>query len=49
MAEIYNYSIEADGFRFIDRQVDEGTAALALRKFIDEGIRIAGEVRVMVI
>ncbi len=36
MAEIYNYSIEADGFRFIDRQVDEG-------------IRIAGEVRVMVI
>jgi hypothetical protein len=49
MAEIYNYSIEADGFRFIDRQVDEDTAALTLRRFIDEGIRIAGEVQVTVI
>jgi hypothetical protein len=44
--EVYNYSIEDSGFRFEDRLVDESTASVALRRFVDEGIRIAGEVRI---
>jgi hypothetical protein len=38
MAEIYNYSIEPDGFYFVDHLVDRDVAAVALRLFIDEAL-----------
>ena len=46
MAEIYNYSIKADGFYFIDRLVNPAVAAVALRSFLDEALRLAGSVEV---
>jgi len=38
MVEIYNYSIESDGFYFIDHLVNQEVASLALRRFIDEAL-----------
>ena len=46
MAEIYNYRLEPDGFYFVDRLVNPGVAALALRCFIDEALRVAGSVEI---
>jgi hypothetical protein len=46
MAEIYNYSIEADGFYFVDHLVDPAVAALALRSFLDEALRFSHSVEV---
>ena len=44
MAEIYNYSIEADGFYFVDHLVDPAVAAVALRRFLDEALRFSNSV-----
>ena len=44
MAEIYNYSIEADGFYFVDHLVDPAVAAVALRRFLDEALRLSNSV-----
>ncbi len=38
LAEIYNYSIEPDGFYFVDHLVNEEVASLALRRFLDEAL-----------
>jgi hypothetical protein len=38
MAEIYNYTIEADGFYFVDHLVDRNVAAVALQAFLDEAL-----------
>lgn len=38
LAEIYNYRIEADGFYFIEREVDPKIASLAFRIFIDAAL-----------
>ena len=46
MAEIYNYSIEADGFYFVDNLVDRDVAAVALRSFLDEALRLAHSVEI---
>ena len=46
MAEIYNYSIEADGFYFVDHLVDPAVAAVALRSFLDEALRLSHSVEV---
>jgi len=46
MAEIYNYSIEADGFYFIDHLVDGSVAAVAFKRFIDEALRLSPSVEV---
>lgn len=46
MAEIYNYSIEADGFYFVDHLVDAGIATVALRRFLDEALRLSHSVEV---
>lgn len=44
--EIYNYAIETDGFYFVDRLVDRGVAAVALRHFLDEALRLAPSVEI---
>jgi len=46
MAEIYNYSIEADSFYFVDHLVDPAVAAVALRSFLDEALRLSNSVEV---
>ena len=46
MAEIYNYSIKADGFYFVDHLVDASVAAVALRSFLDEALRFSHSVEV---
>lgn len=46
MAEIYNYAIEADGFCFVDHLVDRDVAAVALRYFLDEALRLAPSVEI---
>ena len=38
LAEIYNYKVEADGFYFVDHLVDNKTASVALRVFIDAAL-----------
>lgn len=38
MEEIYNYSVEQDGFYFVDHLVNPAVASLALRRFIDEAL-----------
>ena len=47
MAEIYNYAIEADGFYFVDHLVDRGVAAVALRSFLDEALRLVPSVEIV--
>lgn len=42
LLEIYGYAIEADGFCFVDYQVNSDVASLALKHFIDEGLRLSG-------
>lgn len=45
-AEIYNYSIEPDGFYFADHLVDRAVAAIALRSFLDEALRFSHSVEI---
>jgi hypothetical protein len=47
MAEIYNYAIEPDGFYFVDRLVDRNVAAVALRSFLDEALRLADSAEIV--
>jgi len=47
MAEIYNYSVEPDGFYFVDRLVKRDVAAVALRSFIDEALCVAHSVEIV--
>ena len=37
--EIYNYSVDADGFCFIDREVDPRIAGQAFKEFVDGALR----------
>lgn len=46
MNEIYNYSVQADGFYFVDRLVNRDVAAVALRSFIDEALSVADSVEI---
>jgi hypothetical protein len=47
MAEIYNYKIEDHGFYFIDHRVNEEVAAVALKQFVDEALRLSDEVQLL--
>lgn len=47
MAEIYNYSIETDGFYFIDHLVNKDVAAIALRLFIDEALAHSHSIEIL--
>jgi hypothetical protein len=38
MLEIYNYSIESDGFYFVDRGVDNSASSVAFMRFVDEAL-----------
>lgn len=46
MLEIYNYSIEPDGFYFIDHLVDKTTSSLALRSIIDAALAVSPSVNI---
>lgn len=46
MVEIFNYSIESDGFYFVDHLVEAAVAAVALRSFLDEALRLSQSVEV---
>ena len=47
MVEIYNYSIEPDGFYFVDHRVDHEVASIALRRFIDEALGQAQSIEIV--
>lgn len=47
MAEIYSYSMEQEGFYFVDHLVNPGVASLALRRFIDEALRHGERVEIV--
>jgi hypothetical protein len=46
MTEIYNYSVEADGFYFLDNLVDQRTAGHAMKLFIDEALANTGNIKI---
>lgn len=46
MTEIYNYSVEEDGFYFIDNLVDQRIAGYAMKLFIDEVLTYSEEVTI---
>ncbi len=44
MTEIYNYSVEKDGFYFLDHLVDQRVAGHAMKLFVDEALKHTKEV-----
>jgi len=46
MTEIYNFSVEEDGFYFLDNLVDQRTAGLAMKLLIDEALANTGTVKI---
>jgi hypothetical protein len=46
MTEIYNYSVEKDGFYFRDNLVDKPVAGHAMKLFIDEALKYTHEVSI---
>ena len=46
MTEIYNYSVEDDGFYFLDNLIDQTVAALAMKLFIDEALKHVDKVNI---
>ena len=46
MTEIYNYSVDDDGFYFLDNLVDQHVAGYAMKLFLDEALRFSDEVHV---
>jgi len=46
MAEIYNYSVETDGFYFLDNLVDQKVAGAAFKRFVDEALGYEGVVTI---
>jgi len=47
MVEIYNYSVESDGFYFIDHMVNVNISSLAFRRFVDEALRLSQAVEIV--
>ena len=47
MTEIYNYSVEEDGFYFLDNLVDQRVAGYAMKLFIDEALALSGKVTIL--
>lgn len=43
---IYSYSIETDGFYFVDHLVDANVAAVALRRFLDEALGLSDSIEI---
>jgi len=46
MTEIYNFSVEEDGFYFLDNLVDQGVAGHAMKLFVDEALSYTKEVTI---
>ncbi len=46
MTEIYNYSVEKDGFYFLDNLVDQAVAGHAMKLFVDEAMKHTEEVSI---
>lgn len=46
MTEIYNYSVEKDGFYFVDNLVDQRIAGHAMKLFVDEALTHTEEVTI---
>jgi len=38
LSEIYNYKVEKDGFYFVDHLIDNNTASVAFRIFVDSAL-----------
>lgn len=47
MTEIYNYSVEKDGFYLIDNLVDQSVAGHAMKLFVDEALKHTDEVTIV--
>jgi len=46
MTEIYNYSVEEDGFYFLDNLVDQPVAGYAMKIFVDEALRFSSQISI---
>lgn len=46
LQEIYNFSVDEDGFHFVDNLIDRQVASLALRLFLDEALAHTESVQV---
>lgn len=46
MTEIYNYSVEDDGFYLLDNQVDQTVSGHAMKLFVDEALSHTEEVTI---
>ncbi|XCN75041.1 MAG: hypothetical protein Q3M24_10010 [Candidatus Electrothrix aestuarii] len=46
MTEIYNYSVEEDGFYFLDNLVDQIVAAYAMKLLIDESLAYSESIKI---
>ncbi len=47
MTEIYNYSVDNDGFYFVDHLVDRAVAGCAMKTFIDEALCYTDSVEIL--
>lgn len=47
MTEIYNYSVDQDGFYFVDHLIDQKIAGYAMKMFIDEALCHASSVEIL--
>jgi len=45
--EIYNYSVEPEGFYVFDRNIDSSVVGYAIKLFIDEALRYSESVEVI--
>ena len=46
MKEIYNYSVESDGFNVIDRHIDSSVVGHAFKLFLDEALKYSESVEI---
>jgi hypothetical protein len=47
MKEIYNYSVESDGFYIFDRNVDSTVVGYAIKLFLDEALQYSDSVEII--
>ena len=45
--EIYNYSIDDDGFSFVDHRIDDRVAGQAFKLFVDEALSYGGKIEIL--
>ena len=47
MKEIYNYSVETDGFYVFDRNIDSSVVGCVIKLFIDEALQYSESVEII--